>query len=83
MPQTPDTTYTQREEYSMNIRKILEVVFEISMSLGIRALLLQVGNSFFSADWSQSTTLWTVTVIFAVIFAEFFSIRFKKTSSSN
>lgn len=66
----------------MFIRKVLEVVFEIAMSLGIRALLLQIGVAFFDADWSNSTTLWTITVVFAVMFAEFFSIRFKKSASS-
>ena len=65
----------------MIIRKVLEVVFEIAMSLGIRALLLQIGVAFFDADWSDSTTLWTITVVFAVMFAEFFSIRIKRTTS--
>lgn len=59
--------------------KIFEIIFEICTTLGLRALVIQFALSIYQVNLSTSTLVWTITVIFGVVFAEKFTIRRKKT----
>lgn len=59
------------------MRKLIEILFEIFTTLGLRALVVQVGLVLYKADLTNSTLLWMITVTFGVVFAECFTIRRK------
>lgn len=58
--------------------KLIEIIFEICTTLGLRALVIQFVSTIYKVDLNTSTLLWTLTVIFGVVFAEKFTIRRKK-----